>query len=78
MECLRRYLNELSKNAGEEYARKCGTTRGYLRKAINKKQELGTELSVMLENESDGEVTRKGLHPNNWMKKWPELATKDK
>lgn len=74
MECLRQYLNELSTAEGDAFARRCKTTRKYLRKAINKRQELKPKLSVMLEQESGGKVTRQGLHPTDWAEKWPELA----
>ncbi|MCP5245716.1 MAG: helix-turn-helix domain-containing protein [Burkholderiales bacterium] len=77
MECLRRYLNSKSTDEQRGFAERCGTTIGYLRTAINAKKELGAELSVNIERESNGEVTRKALHPSNYLKKWPELAKKN-
>ena len=76
MDKLREFLNGKPKLEQAEFAKRCGTTIGYLRKAINKKQELGAELSVSIERESFGLVTRIDLHPENWRYKWPELANK--
>ncbi|MBA3756503.1 MAG: Cro/Cl family transcriptional regulator [Nitrosomonas sp.] len=74
MECLREYLNKKPKHEQVDFAKKCGTTIGYMRKAINTGQEIGTEISVCIEQFSDGEVTRQMLHPSNFTNKWPELA----
>ncbi|SFK75018.1 hypothetical protein SAMN05216302_101456 [Nitrosomonas aestuarii] len=74
MECLRNYLNKKTTQEQKRFASNCGTTIGYLRTAINMGKELGPELSVRIEFESCGEVTRQMLHPNNFLKKWPELA----
>lgn len=74
MECLREYLNKKPKFEQVSFAKKCGTTIGYLRKAINTGQEIGTEISVCIEQFSEGEVTRQMLHPSNFSNKWPELA----
>ena len=74
MECLRKYLNKLPKCEQIVFAEKCGTTIGYMRKAINKGQEIGVEISVAIEEISKGEITRQMLHPSNFANKWPELA----
>lgn len=62
----------------KDFARRCNTTIGYLRKAISKRQKIGTELSVCIEKESGGSVTRKMLHPDSYIKKWPELGKSKK
>ena len=75
MEKLLAYINSLSDVSEQEaFASSCGTSIGYLRKACYKRQELGAELSVRIEQESFGAVSRKDLHPDSWMLKWPELA----
>lgn len=33
----------------------------------------GEKLSVRIERESEGEVTRRDLRPDDWMEIWPEL-----
>ncbi len=73
MEKLRSYLNALSIAMQREFANKCGTSIEYLRKAISAKQKLGEALSVQIEINSQGKVTRQDLHPNDWAQIWPEL-----
>lgn len=63
---LRIYLNNLSLDEQRAFATKCGTTIGYLRKALSKNHELGAALCVLIEKASAGEVTRKHLHPSDW------------
>ena len=56
------------------FAGKCGTSPGYLFKAIAIKSKLGAALSVRIEKHSGGEVSRKDLHPDDWADIWPEMA----
>lgn len=74
MEALRIYLNSLSKFDQECFAVKCGTTIGYLRKAISLKQQLGANICVSIERESAGKVNRMDLRPADWKETWPELS----
>ncbi|KLF53525.1 antirepressor protein Cro [Klebsiella aerogenes] len=73
MEALRQYLNSLSLVEQRDFAISCGTTIGYLRKALSRNHELGAALCVSIEKESGGKVTRKHLHPGDWVSIWPEL-----
>lgn len=73
MEELRIYLNALSLIEQRIFADACGTTIGYLRKALSRNHELGPALCVLIEKASDGKVTRKNLHPTDWESIWPEL-----
>lgn len=73
MEQLRTYLNALSLREQREFASRCGTTIGYLRKALSKNHELGAALCVLIERFSNNCVTRKDLHPCDWERIWPEL-----
>lgn len=73
METLRTYLNSLALGKQREFAESCETTIEYLRKAISKGQKLGPALSVLIETNSRGAVSRKDLHPTDWEKIWPEL-----
>ncbi|MDY0886313.1 MULTISPECIES: Cro/Cl family transcriptional regulator [Kosakonia] len=77
METLRTYLNSLALNKQREFAESCETTIEYLRKAISKGQKLGPALSVLIESNSAGAVSRKDLHPSDWPKIWPELNPKE-
>ena len=69
-------MNGMPMQDQEEFAKRCGPTIGYLRKAIYKNSYLGTEISVAIERESGNKVTRKKLHPETYLKKWPELSEK--
>lgn len=73
MEELRIYLNAMSSDEQRLFAERCGTTIGYLRKALSRNHELGAALCVLIETASDGSVTRKHLHPHDWTQIWPEL-----
>ncbi|MDU7377883.1 MAG: YdaS family helix-turn-helix protein [Enterobacteriaceae bacterium] len=70
---LRLYLNSLSPDEQRDFANQCGTSIGYLRKALSKNHELGAALCVLIEKASSGAVTRKHLHPGDWTSIWPEL-----
>lgn len=74
MEELRLYLNSLSLEEQREFATKCGTSIGYLRKALSRNHELGAALCVLIEKFSNGEVTRKDLHPVDW-EMWSHSTT---
>lgn len=73
MEELLQYINDLSQAERADFAARCKTSEGYLRKACSKGQKLGPALSVAIEAESGGVVTRKHLHPMDWADQWPEL-----
>lgn len=66
MELLRTYLNSLPTAEQEAYARRCGTTIGYLRKALVKRPKFDGALALALEAESDNRVTRQSLRPDIW------------
>ncbi len=73
MNKLLQYINALPAADRDPFARRCGTTEGYLRKAISKGSRLGPALSVAIEQQTGGAVTRKDLHPDTWAAMWPEL-----
>ena len=64
MEELRAYLKSLSPTEQSSFAARCGTTLGYLRKALSKKPRLGEVIVIALERESGGKVTCEGLRPD--------------
>lgn len=64
VETLRTYLNSLTPDEQGEYARRCGTSIGYLRKALSKKQRLGEQLTIALERESTGAVRCEDILPD--------------
>lgn len=61
METLRQYLNSLEPIAQAAYAQRCGTTIGYLRKALCTKPRLDGALVRRLDEESKGVVSRHDL-----------------
>jgi len=64
MKTLRDYLNSLSVNDQAEYARRAGTTIGYLRKALSKGQKFDGALARKLDEESGGAVCRHEVRPD--------------
>ena len=56
METLRAYLNSLTTEQQSCFAARCGTSIGYLRKAISTNQQLGEQLALSIERESLGGV----------------------
>ncbi|KAF3997513.1 transcriptional regulator [Glaciimonas immobilis] len=64
MEKLLKHLNSLSKVGRIQFATACGTTEGYLRKAVSIGQRLNPELCINIERESRGEVRCESLLPD--------------
>jgi DNA-binding transcriptional regulator YdaS (Cro superfamily) len=64
MDKLLKYLNSLEKEARAAYAAACGTTEGYLRKAVSRDQKFNAELCISLERESGGAVRCEDLLPD--------------
>lgn len=69
MENLRDYLNSLDRDAQAQYAARCGTSVGYLRKAISMRHRIDGALARALDVESGSVVSRADLRPDIW----PEL-----
>jgi hypothetical protein len=69
MDTLRNYLNSLDREAQMAYAERCGTTIGYLRKALSRGQKFDGALVRRLDEESDSTVKKGDLRPDIW----PEL-----
>lgn len=64
METLRSYLNGRKPDEQEDFARRAGTTIGYLRKVLSTKKPIGAEIVIALERESGGEVRCEDLRPD--------------
>lgn len=73
MKKLLTYLNGLSKQEQADFAQRCGTTVGYLRKACSKGELLREKVCALVETHSAGAVKRTELRPEDWMDIWPEL-----
>lgn len=66
MDTLRAYLATLPAGQQRAYALRCGTTIGYLRKALCTRPRLDGALVRRLDEESAGAVRRSELRPDIW------------
>lgn len=64
MDTLLKHLNSLAPDAQTAFAIRCGTSVGYLRKAISIHQRLGESLVINIERESGGVVRCEVLRPD--------------
>lgn len=67
------YLNGLSRQEQVDFAQRCGTTVGYMRKACSTGGLLREKVCALVEMNSAGAVKRTELRPEDWMEIWPEL-----
>jgi DNA-binding transcriptional regulator YdaS (Cro superfamily) len=74
VEPLRQHLNSLPPSEQSAFAERCGTTIGYLRKALSTGSVLRPELMVAIERESGRLVRRWDMRPTDWHLVWPELV----
>ena len=66
MDTLRSYLSTLSPADQAEYAKRAGTSIGYLRKALSKGQRFDGGLVRQLHLKSNGAVSLTELRPDIW------------
>lgn len=66
MDTLRTYLSTLSPADQAEYAKRAGTSIGYLRKALSKGQRFDGGLVRQLHVQSEGAVSLTELRPDIW------------
>ena len=64
MEKLRKYLATLTPPDQAAFARRCGTTIGYLRKILCTKGRLGESIVIALERESGRKVRCEDMRPD--------------
>ena len=58
----------------KELAQRCGVADAYLYQILSGRREASAELCVVIERESEKQITRQQLRPNDWRRIWPELA----
>lgn len=58
------FLNAMPRERQEAFAQACGTTVGYLRKAVSMRQRIGESIVINIERESAGVVTCEELRPD--------------
>lgn len=64
MDKLLSYLNSLDKHDQEIFAKRCGSSVGYLRKAVSTGQRLGESLCINIDRESNSSVRFEDLRPD--------------
>lgn len=64
MQKLRVYLNGLPPPDQDSFAKRCGTTIGYLRKAISAGQRLSEAVAINIDRESGQLVSCESLRPD--------------
>lgn len=64
MHILIDYINALPVAARDGFAARCGTTIGYLRKAVSVGQRIKAETCINIERESGGAVACEDLRPD--------------
>lgn len=64
MEKLLAYLNAMEPADQQAFAKRCGTSVGYIRKAASIGQNLGESLCIAFERESKKAVTCEDLRPD--------------
>lgn len=64
VEPLRTFLNSMARSEQDEFAARCDTSLGYLRKAISTGERMRESLVINLERESKGVVRCEPLRPD--------------
>ena len=64
MQAILDFLNALPPAARDDFAQRCGTTVGYIRKAVSTRQKINAETCIYIERESRGVVTCEALRPD--------------
>ena len=73
MDKFKTFLLGLPQEERESFAARCGTSFAHMRNVAYGYRKAGEKLSVRIETESGGKVTRKDLYPHEWAEIWPEL-----
>ncbi len=73
MKQLTEYLKTLPSNEREAFARKCGTSEGYMRKCVSEGRVLNPFVCNAIERETGGLITRQQLRPDDYWLAWPDL-----
>lgn len=64
MKAVLKYLSSLDPGERDAFARRCGTSVGYLRKAASAGQKLGESLCIAIERESCRSVLCEQIRPD--------------
>lgn len=69
---LKSFLSPMSHEDRDEFAQRCGTTKGHMQNVMYGLKSCATDLAVNVERESAGVVMRWDLR-EDWTNHWPEL-----
>lgn len=67
------YLNSLPMEKRQAFAKQCGTSEGYMRKAASVGDCLNPMVCSAVERLTCGAVTRQSLRPQDYWLIWPDL-----
>jgi DNA-binding transcriptional regulator YdaS (Cro superfamily) len=70
---LKTFLAGLATEERDAFAARCETSAAHLRNISYGSRVASARLSVAIERQSNGAVTRQHLHPDEWPTIWPEL-----
>ncbi|HYN54371.1 MAG TPA: YdaS family helix-turn-helix protein [Methylotenera sp.] len=70
---LNKYL-EITKTNQCDFAEQMNVSNGMVNQWVNGTRPIAPHQCVLIEKLTDGKVTRKDLHPDDWFDIWPELA----
>jgi len=74
---LKTFISGKSTPDRDDFAKRCGTTRGVLQNIMYGLRPCNPELAVSIDRESGGLVRRWDLRPEDWHRIWPELIGAD-
>lgn len=66
-------MNKFSPSERLELASKCGIAEQYLYQVLTRRKVASAELSVLIEKQSDKQITRQELRPDDFWLIWPDL-----
>lgn len=71
-----KYFNSMTADERESFARKCGTSVGYIRKIISLrgKSFFGPKMCLKFKRASGGLIDPRELRPHDYHEYWPELS----
>ena len=71
---LKDYLDSLERGGAARLAEAMGISSSYLSQLASGAAAISATRSVEIEKLTDGTVSRKDTHPEDWHEIWPELA----
>lgn len=73
---LKEYFAKAERGKQKELAKLLGISKSHMSQMVSGVTAISEERCVIIENFTDGLVSRKDLRPNNWALIWPELSGK--